>query len=494
MESAPPAAAKAAVAGAHHAAAADHHRPAAHPPHTTHTTHTSRNSHAGHTGHRSTARAAHPARVLVLSPTRELALQIAESFETYGANTRLSQTVIFGGVGQGQQVAALKRGVDIIVATPGRLLDLMEQGYVNLTGIEIFVLDEADRMLDMGFIADIRKIVAKLPHKRQTLMFSATMPRDIRQLADTILRSPVSVEVTPVSSTTELVQQAVYMVDKQHKPELLAHILKSKAARSRTLVFTRTKHGADKLVKSLMKDGIGADAIHGNKRQNIRQKTLESFRTGRTPVLVATDIAARGIDIDEIELVVNFDIPNIPETYVHRIGRTGRAGATGRAIAFCDRDERFFLRDIEKLIRRSIPVLDDAPKFAARPAERESRGERAHAGHRGQPHRTGGSGPAKRPARVGGGAGKRQGAHSAARTSAGKPAAAGDHALREAKPAARSSHAGHSGHASHPGHAGHSGHSGHTGGGHAGHSAHPAHKPASGSSSRRNFRGGTIKP
>lgn len=326
--------------------------------------HTARHpSHAPHHPHH--AQPGKP-RVLVLSPTRELALQIGDSFQTYGRHTGLRHTVIFGGVGQGPQVSALKRGVDILVATPGRLIDLLEQRHVDLATIEIFVLDEADRMLDMGFIAPIRRIVSMIPARRQTLMFSATMPPDIRRLAESILKDPVGVEVAPVATTAELVEQFVHFVDRRSKAALLTHVLRESSPRDRTLVFTRTKHGADKLVKELHREGIKADAIHGNKRQNIRQRTLENFRSGRVPVLIATDIAARGIDIDEIALVVNYDVPNVPETYVHRIGRTGRAGASGLAVAFCDHEERAYLRDIEKLIRRQIPVVRSGPEFTAR--------------------------------------------------------------------------------------------------------------------------------
>ncbi|MDU0368886.1 DEAD/DEAH box helicase [Hymenobacter endophyticus] len=305
-------------------------------------------------------------RCLVLTPTRELAIQIGESFRAYGRHLpKLRSTVIFGGVGQHPQVQALKRGVEVLIATPGRLLDLMNQGFIDLRNIEVFVLDEADRMLDMGFIHDIKRILPKLPKQRQTLFFSATMPGQIQELANSILRpNPVKVTVTPVSSTADTVTQAVYMVEKNDKPDLLEHVLKDKAIR-RVLVFTRTKHGADKVVRTLEKANIKAEAIHGNKSQNHRQRALSNFKAGATRVLVATDIAARGIDVDELTHVVNYEIPNEPETYVHRIGRTGRAGADGMALSFCDDEERAYLQDIQKLIRRQIPVIEDHPYFSS---------------------------------------------------------------------------------------------------------------------------------
>jgi ATP-dependent RNA helicase RhlE len=301
-----------------------------------------------------------PIKALILTPTRELAIQIEESFKAYGRNLPLRHLVIFGGVGQKSQTDALHRGVDILVATPGRLLDLMNQGFVNLRDIEIFVLDEADRMLDMGFIHDVKKIIAKLPAKRQTLFFSATMPNEIKKLSDTILTNPVRVEVTPVSSTAEKIQQQIYFVEKNDKRNLLAHLLKDKAIET-VLVFTRTKHGADKVVKDLTKINVRAEAIHGNKSQNARQRALTNFKARTTRVLVATDIAARGIDVDELAHVINYELPNIPETYVHRIGRTGRAGLSGIAYSFCDGEEKEFLDDIEKLIGLKIPVNEDHP-------------------------------------------------------------------------------------------------------------------------------------
>ena len=305
-------------------------------------------------------RGPHRIKALILTPTRELAIQIDESIAAYGRYTGLRHAVIFGGVSQKAQTDALRAGIDILVATPGRLLDLMGQGYVRLDGIQYFVLDEADRMLDMGFIHDVKKVIAKLPLKRQTLFFSATMPPEIQKLADTILDQPVKVEVTPVSSTVDAIQQSVYFVEKGDKKSLLIHLLKDKAIVS-ALVFTRTKHGADKIVKDIVKAGVKAEAIHGNKSQNHRQRALSNFKNRETRVLVATDIAARGIDIDELSHVINFELPNVPETYVHRIGRTGRAGFSGVAISFCDSEERPFLKDINKLIAKTIPVVEDHP-------------------------------------------------------------------------------------------------------------------------------------
>ena len=299
-------------------------------------------------------------KVLICTPTRELAIQIGESFAAYGKHLRLRHTVIFGGVTQKAQTDALQAGIDILIATPGRLLDLMSQQFISLQHIKWFVLDEADRMLDMGFIHDIKKIIAKLPAKRQSLFFSATMPPEILKLAGTILTNPATVEVTPASSTVDKIRQAVYFVDKNNKKNLLNHLLADKSIVS-ALVFTRTKHGADRVVKDLAKAGILAQAIHGNKSQNARQGALSNFKNGKTRVLVATDIAARGIDIDELTHVVNYELPNIPETYVHRIGRTGRAGLSGIALSFCDAEEKEYLRDIHKLIGKQIPVVEDHP-------------------------------------------------------------------------------------------------------------------------------------
>jgi len=299
-------------------------------------------------------------RALVLCPTRELAGQITESFATYGRHTRLRHTAIYGGVSQHGQEKALARGVDILVATPGRLIDLLDQGVLDLSEVEILVLDEADRMLDMGFINPIRRIAAQIPEDRQTLLFSATMPREIVALADSLLTDPVRVTVTPVASAAPKIEQSVYMVARQQKQALLHHLLEEHGI-SRTLVFTRTKHGADKVARRLNRAGIAAEAIHGNKSQNQRQRALDGFRRGKSRVLVATDVAARGLDIDDVTHVFNFDMPNEPEAYVHRIGRTGRAGATGSAIAFCDREERPLLRDIERLTGGKIEAITDLP-------------------------------------------------------------------------------------------------------------------------------------
>ena len=297
---------------------------------------------------------------LIVTPTRELAIQIEESFNAYGRYTSLNCTVIFGGVGQQPQVDTLRRGVDILVATPGRLLDLIGQGFISLKDVEFFVLDEADRMLDMGFIHDVKKLLLLLPKQRQSLFFSATMPPEIVKLANTILTNPQKVEVTPVSSTADTIKQAIFFVDRGNKNALLLDVLENKDIET-VLVFTRTKHGADKIVKVLEKYGVKAEAIHGNKAQNARQRALSNFKEKTTRVLVATDIAARGIDIDELAYVINYDIPNIAETYVHRIGRTGRAGANGTAYSFCDAEEKAYLKDIEKLISKKIPVIDSHP-------------------------------------------------------------------------------------------------------------------------------------
>jgi ATP-dependent RNA helicase RhlE len=299
-------------------------------------------------------------RSLIVTPTRELAIQIAESFTVYGKYTGIKNTVIFGGVKQGAQTKALRYGIDALIATPGRLLDLMQQGFVSLKDIEYFVLDEADRMLDMGFIHDIKKIIAKLPTKRQSLFFSATMPKDIVELSRKILGNFESVIIKPEQTTAEKVEQAVYFVSKKAKPKLLIHLLQTDSIGS-TIVFSRTKHGANKIVKELGKADIIAEAIHGNKSQAARQKALSNFKNGSINVLVATDIAARGIDIEELSHVINYDLPNIPETYVHRIGRTGRASASGIALSFCDGEERAYLRDIQKLIEQKIPVIEEHP-------------------------------------------------------------------------------------------------------------------------------------
>ncbi|CCH54541.1 DEAD/DEAH box helicase domain protein [Fibrisoma limi BUZ 3] len=299
-------------------------------------------------------------RALILTPTRELAIQIGESFAAYGRHLNVRHTVIFGGVSQHAQVNALKSGIDVLIATPGRLLDLMNQGFISLRNIDLFVLDEADRMLDMGFIHDVKKVIVKLPTQRQSLFFSATMPPDVAKLADSILNKPVKVEVTPVSSTADTIQQSVYFVDKNDKRKLLVHVLNDKRIAS-ALVFARTKHGADKVAKDLVKAGIKAEAIHGNKSQNARQRALSNFKSRQTRVLVATDIAARGIDVEELSHVINYELPNVPETYVHRIGRTGRAGHNGIALSFCDAEETAYLKDIHKLIGKHVPVVNDHP-------------------------------------------------------------------------------------------------------------------------------------
>jgi ATP-dependent RNA helicase RhlE len=318
----------------------------------------------------STGQHRRPIRALVLAPTRELASQIAESFRTYGRYTGLRHTVVFGGVSQQPQVKAIFRGVDILIATPGRLLDLMNQGYVDLSRVETLILDEADQMLDMGFIHDLKRIVSRVPRERQTLLFSATMPTEIRRLADQWLRDPVEVSVAPQATTADRVEQSVYFISRSDKADLLAHYLRDQAAQ-RALVFTKTKHGADKLVKSLLRAGIRAEAIHGNKSQNARQRALAQFKGQQPPVLVATDIASRGLDIDSVSHVVNFDLPMTAEIYVHRIGRTARAGAAGIAVTFCDRDERGMLRDIERLTRQRLNIAEHnftPNNDAARPA------------------------------------------------------------------------------------------------------------------------------
>jgi len=309
------------------------------------------------------------ARCLVLTPTRELALQIGDSFRAYGRHLGLRSLVIFGGVGQNPQVAGMARGVDILTATPGRLLDLIGQGHLRLDAIETVVLDEADRMLDMGFIHDVKKIVALLPKQRQTLLFSATMPTAIARLAAGILRDPVRVEVTPPSTTVELIEQRVAFVERAGKREMLCAMLRD-AALARVLVFTRTRHTANRVAEQLTRAGFSAEAIHGNKSQGARQRALEGFRAGHVRVLVATDIAARGIDVDGITHVVNYELPNVPDTYVHRIGRTARAGAAGAAISLCDGEERAYLKDIERTIGRKVPVLDAQAFRGARPQRR----------------------------------------------------------------------------------------------------------------------------
>ena len=332
-------------------------------------------------------------RALILTPTRELAVQIHESFATYGRYTNVKQEVIFGGVSQHTQTLALRNGTDVLIATPGRLLDLMNQGYVHLDHLEVFVLDEADRMLDMGFIHDVKRVIRSLPEQKQTLFFSATMPPAIAQLADSLLHDPAKVEVTPVSSTAEKIDQSVYFVSKNDKLPLLVHLLEEKKI-GRTLVFARTKHGADRITKDLKKMNINAAAIHGNKSQTARQYALSQFKSGRLKVLVATDIAARGIDVDALTHVINFDIPEVPETYVHRIGRTGRAGAEGIALSFCTGEEMADLKNINKLIGQKIPAqahpFENAAAALAETATepRRQEGKRTGNPRRGQPRRT----------------------------------------------------------------------------------------------------------
>ena len=369
-------------------------------------------------------------RCLVLAPTRELAAQVAESFKTYGHGQHLRSTVIFGGVGQNPQAQALRTGVDICIACPGRLLDLINQGLCRLDMVEVLILDEADRMLDMGFMPDIRRIVQRVPQQRQTLLFSATMPREIRDLASSLLRDPVEVSVTPTTSAAETVSQSVYHVSKGLKQALLTQILQGPGV-ERAIVFTRTKHGADKVVKRLESSGIRAEAIHGNKSQNQRIRALDGFKRGQIRVLVASDIAARGLDVDGITHVINFEIPNEPETYIHRIGRTGRAGATGAAVSLCDGEERGYLRDIERLLRKPVPVLGlptDLPVLPPEPArEFENRrpgggggrrfggGGGGHGGGGGghgptrpaDPHRTGHANASRRNSSAGGSRGSR---------------------------------------------------------------------------------------
>jgi ATP-dependent RNA helicase RhlE len=297
-------------------------------------------------------------RALILTPTRELAIQIKQSFDAYGQYLPLRTCAVFGGVSQKPQTDILKRGTDILIATPGRLIDLIQQNYIKLQNIEIFVLDEADRMLDMGFVADMRKIMSYVPKSKQTILFSATMPPEISKLINSILVNPVTVTVNPVSSTVDIIEQAVYFVDDKNKKRLLTHLLKNKSIVS-ALVFARTKYGADKIVAELIKSSIPSQAIHGNKSQGARQIALNNFKAKKIRVLVATDIASRGIDIEELSHVINFDLPNIPESYVHRIGRTGRAGSGGVALSFCSMEEMPYLKDIEKLIKKTIPVVKD---------------------------------------------------------------------------------------------------------------------------------------
>jgi ATP-dependent RNA helicase RhlE len=367
-------------------------------------------------------------RTLILSPTRELAAQIAERADAYGRHLGLRNAVIYGGVGQGAQEAALKRGIDVLVATPGRLLDLMSQGLVRLSGVEHFVLDEADRMFDMGFIHDVRRVVAALPQERQTLLFSATMPKDVVELSRNILRNPRRVAVEPQTTSAKTVSQGLYLVSRQQKSQLLHHVLTGDEV-TRTIVFTRTKHGANRVSDQLQRRGIGAAAIHGNKSQNARVKALDAFKRGTLPVLVATDIAARGIDVDEVSHVINYDLPNVPESYVHRIGRTGRAGATGHAISFCEPDERSELHAIERLLGHRIPLLKaelpplpPEPPRAEQPRQDDRGGERR--GHHGRGRSDGrerreGRDGNRSPSPQGGGARPQQASGGAARPQTG---------------------------------------------------------------------------
>jgi len=340
-----------------------------------------------------------PIRALVLSPTRELALQIHENFASYGRHSGLRQTVLFGGVSQHPQTQALRRGVDVLVATPGRLVDLIQQGFVDLRHVEIFVLDEADRMLDMGFIPDVRRVIARLPARRQTLFFSATMPTAVESLARTILSNPVAVRIAPVRATTELIEQSVYFLPKPRKIDLLVRYLQTEEP-DRTLVFTRTKHGADRVAQQLSRVGIEAEAIHGNKSQGARQRTLANFKAQRTRIVIATDLAARGIDVEGISHVINFDLPQEAETYVHRIGRTGRAGATGVAVSFCDPEERGLLKAIERLTRRPLAVQDHPlAAGSATPAKTEAPATLAKVPQRVHPPQHGGG--TRRPVKAG---------------------------------------------------------------------------------------------
>lgn len=331
---------------------------------------------------------ARPIRVLVLAPTRELALQIAQSFRLYGRHTGLRHTVVFGGVAQQPQRRALQQGVDILIATPGRLIDLMGQGFVDFSAVETFVLDEADRMLDMGFLPDIRRVISRLPAKRQTVLFSATVPKTIERLASTILRTPARIRIAPVRATTELIEQSVAFIPRKQKTRLLASLLRTRPC-ARALVFTRTKHGADRLARQLHQSGIGTGVLHGNKSQSARQRTLEDFKSNRTAVLVATDVAARGIDVEGISHVLNYDLPHEPEMYVHRIGRTGRAGVPGIAISFCDDEERKHLVAIQRLlgqtlpIKKHLPILDTPARSNRRQGPPAGPGQRGDAGRKG---------------------------------------------------------------------------------------------------------------
>lgn len=364
-------------------------------------------------------RAPKTARSLILAPTRELAVQIGENVQTYAKHLHLRTALVYGGVSEKPQIKTLLGGVDVLIATPGRLLDLVGQGHINLKTVEFLVLDEADRMLDMGFIRDIKKIIERLPRDRQTVLFSATMPQSVEALANSILRSPVRVEVAPASTTAEKVDQYVLMVPKERKRDLLAHVMKDEAI-SRVLIFTRTKHGANKAAKYLDELGISSGAIHGNKSQNARQKALNDFRSGQIRALVATDVAARGIDVDDVTHVINFELPNEPESYVHRIGRTARAGATGVSLSFCDHEERGYLRDIEKIIRQQVPMMEDHPfhlegikirydddgKVISKPPKGGAGGGRGRGNSGGGRPKRSGNPPKAQGAKPGGGQGK----------------------------------------------------------------------------------------
>ncbi len=376
-------------------------------------------------------------RTLVLTPTRELAGQVGKSFTTYGAHVRFRQTLIYGGVGQNPQVSAMRGGVDVLVATPGRLIDLIEQRAVDLSAVEYFVLDEVDRMLDMGFARDVKKIVALLPASRQSLFFSATLAPSIVDLAQTILRNPARVTIDPGTTTAERIEHQVCFVDRENKRPLLEQLLRGQAGAKEaklTIVFSRTKHGANKLAKSLCDAGFPADAIHGNKSQAQREKALEKFKKGMTPVLVATDVAARGVDVKDVGLVVNFDLPNEPEAYVHRIGRTGRAGAEGRAVSFCAEDEREFLREIEKVIKMAVPRWDDHEWHDEALADRHLRlrtggGMVQGGGNRGGGRRQGGGG--------GGGGGRRGGSGGGSTSATGRDYSNASRGNNRGRPASR---------------------------------------------------------
>jgi ATP-dependent RNA helicase RhlE len=419
-------------------------------------------------------------RVLVLAPTRELAGQIHESFKSYGKNVKLKTAVIYGGVNQNPQAATMARGVDVLIATPGRLIDLVNQRLVELKSVEYLVLDEADRMLDMGFIHDVKRIIKMVPHERQTLFFSATLPKEVRTLAESMLKDPVEIQVTPQATPAQTVDQSVYFVPQKQKRHLLVHLLQD-GAMSRVIVFTRTKHGADRLSKDLVKAGLKAEAIHGNKSQNQRERALAAFKSQRPPVLIATDIAARGIDVDGVSHVVNFELPHEPETYVHRIGRTGRAGLGGTAIAFCDSEERTQLRDIERLLRKTIPTKGELPKFdpalmgrvqdsSNEPRQRD--GDRSRASHARGEH--------GRPRSVIGGEDRSQGRRSGGGRSQGSQSQGGHGTRRQGKPGSHGGSARRSSQSSAP--------SGPSGGHDAALGGHSTPKPAGAPPARKKHR------